>query len=155
VRHLLRDSDRRVRGVRLEGAEEVLAHTVILATGGYRADEGMVHWFLPKTKPVVERVWYPGHADNRGDGIAMSEEVGAAIRGTDSALLLTTPNFLKLFGVFAAYWALLVNERGERIVHEDGGYWEVAEALEAQPVPADSTCSIRHCLRRRGRIPWS
>jgi len=132
VRNLLRDEAGCVTGARVADSD-IRAKAVILATGGYGASPELVERFLPKAKSVRERVWYTGHAENRGDGIAMAEEAGAEIQGTDSGLLLTTPGFLKLFEVFVAYWALLVNDGGERIVHEDGGYWEVAEALESQP----------------------
>lgn len=132
VRNLIRDASGRVAGAIVDGAE-IRAHAVILTTGGYGASPELVERFLPKTRQIHERVWYTGHADNRGDGITMSEQLGAAIEGTDSALLLTSPGFLKLFEVFVAYWGLLVNENGERVVQEDGGYWEVAEALESQP----------------------
>lgn len=132
VQTLLTDAHGRVCGARV-GDSEIHAGAVILSTGSYGADMDLVRRFLPKTKPVSGIVWYTGHQDNRGDGIRMGESVGAATRGTNSALVLASPQFTKAFEVFIAYWAITVNKAGRRFVREDAAYWEIAEAFEAQP----------------------
>jgi fumarate reductase flavoprotein subunit len=131
VEHLLTDDEGAVRGVQV-GGESIGSRAVVIATGGYGANPAWVQRLLPKAARVGDWVWHVGNATNRGDGIAMAEEAGAPVTGEDSGLLLITPNFAKDFEVIGPDWALMINTRGERFATEDGAYWEVAEAIEAQ-----------------------
>jgi fumarate reductase flavoprotein subunit len=129
--HLITDGKGAVHGV-LVGGEAIGSRAVVITTGGYGASPEWVTRLLPKTARVGDWVWHVGNATNRGDGLTMAEEAGAPITGEDSGLLLITPNFAKDFEVIGPDWALMVNSRGERFATEDGAYWEVAEAIEAQ-----------------------
>ncbi len=134
VEHLVTAPDGSVAGVRASG-EDIFCKAVVIATGGYGSSLAWVQRMLPKACGAGNWVWHVGNATNRGDGLAMGEEVGADIRGQDSALLLVTPGFHKDFEVIGPDWALLVSTKGERFVREDGAYWELAEAIEAQSEP--------------------
>lgn len=134
VEHLVTAPDGSVTGVRVSG-ENISCKAVVIATGGYGGSLEWVQRMLPKARGAGDWVWHVGNATNRGDGLAMGEAVGADIRGQDSALLLVTPGFHKDFEVIGPDWALMVSTRGERFLREDGPYWELAEAIEAQAEP--------------------
>jgi fumarate reductase flavoprotein subunit len=131
VEQLVTDPSGAVTGVVVNG-ERVGCGAVVLATGGYGGNPDWVRRMLPKAARAADWVWHVGNATNRGDGLTMAEQAGARITGEDSALLLITPNFHKDFEVIGPDWALMVNTSGERFASEDGAYWEIAEAIEAQ-----------------------
>ncbi|MBS0377157.1 MAG: FAD-dependent oxidoreductase [Proteobacteria bacterium] len=122
----------RASGVVVDG-EPISCRAVVIATGGFGGDPAWVDRLLPKARQAGSWVWHVGNKTNRGDGLRMAEQAGAQILGTDSGLLLSTPNFHRDLEVLGPDWALMVNTRGERFTREDGAYWEIAEALEAQP----------------------
>lgn len=131
VQELLTDAEGRVTGVRVDGAE-VRAKAVILACGGIGGAPELLDRYCPKSARAGDWRWHVGCQTNRGDGLRMGAAVGARIAGEDSGLFLMTPNFQHDLEVIGPAWVLLVNSQGQRIVREDGAYWEVAEALEAQ-----------------------
>lgn len=131
VDRLLIDASGAVTGAVVDG-EDMHAKAVILTTGGFGSNPEMVERLLPKTRAIADWVWHTGWPGNRGDGIMLAEAVGAAVGGEDSALLLMTPDFHRDFEVIGPVWLPMVNRAGKRFVAEDGGYWEIAEALEAQ-----------------------
>jgi fumarate reductase flavoprotein subunit len=129
---ILIDGAGRACGVMVDGLP-ITCRAVVIATGGFGGDGGWISRMLPKAQRAGDWVWHVGNKTNRGDGLRMAEECGAQILGTDSGLLLSTPNFHHDLEVLGPDWALLVNVDGERFTREDGAYWEIAEALEAQP----------------------
>ncbi|MBS0580693.1 MAG: FAD-dependent oxidoreductase [Proteobacteria bacterium] len=122
----------RASGVVVDG-EPISCRSVVLATGGFGGDEAWVARMLPKARRPGDWVWHVGNKNNRGDGLRLAEECGAQIEGIDSGLLLATPNFHRDLEVLGPDWALMVNLEGRRFTREDGAYWEISEALEAQP----------------------
>lgn len=131
VETLATDADGNVCGVVLDGAV-VSAGAVVLACGGIGADPDLLDRYCPKSKLAGAWRWYVGCQTNRGDGLRMAQSVSAEITGIDSGLFLMTPNFYRDLEVIGPAWVLLVNSRGERIAREDGAYWQVSQALEAQ-----------------------
>lgn len=132
VERLLADGEGRIIGALVDG-EAVHARAIVIATGGIGGNADLVARLLPKTAEISDWVWHVGCATNRGDGILMGEAAGAAIGGTDSALLLMSPGFYRDFEVIGPEWLPMVNRLGKRFVAEDAAYWEIAEALERQP----------------------
>ena len=106
--------------------------TVVIACGGVGGDLDMVREMLPKAQRMGDSLWYVGCATNRGDGLRMTREAGAKVSGRDSGLFLLAADFHRDFEVLAPTWAILVNSASNRIVNEDGGYWELSEAVEAE-----------------------
>jgi fumarate reductase flavoprotein subunit len=131
VETLATNDDGNVCGIVLDGAV-VSAGAVILACGGIGADPDLLDRYCPKSKLAGGWRWYVGCQTNRGDGLRMAQSVSAEIAGLDSGLFLMTPNFYRDLEVIGPGWVALVNHRGERIAREDGAYWEISQALEAQ-----------------------
>lgn len=132
VQGLVTDGTGRVTGVKI-GDDTVTAGAVILACGGIGGAPDLVDRMCPKTVRTGDWRWHVGCETNRGDGLRMAEAVGAAITGEDSGLFLITPNFYRDLEVIGPDWVMMVNSRGQRVVREDAAYWELSEALEAQP----------------------
>ena len=109
------------------------AKAVILATGGFGANEEMV-------PDEYKQFVYAGHAGATGDGIKMAEAVDADLINMD--LINTQPNSMILPsglgqycnpGVGAAYsasGAFLVNENGVRFANEQGNAWDLMQAMK-------------------------
>lgn len=132
VESLITDSHGAVAGVRLPDGD-ITAQTTIIACGGIGGDAALLDEYCPKSARCGDWRWYVGCQTNRGDGLRLAQASGGKISGRDSGLFLMTPNFRHDLEVIGPAWVLLINSRGERIVREDGAYWEVSEALEAQP----------------------
>lgn len=150
VQHLVRDAAGRVIGALVDG-ETIHAHGVVIATGGIGANPDLVQRFLPKTRESSDWVWHVGWPSNLGDGVLMGEEAGAQLSGTNSGLLLMTPDFHRDFEVIGPEWGVLVNRHGQRFVAEDGGYWEIAEGLERQDGGRGWVIFDASMLRERAR----
>ncbi|MBA6413771.1 FAD-dependent oxidoreductase [Parahaliea sp. F7430] len=132
VQELLKDDTGAVTGVRLPDGD-ISAGAVIIACGGIGGDPALLDEHCPKTKRNGDWRWYVGCQTNRGDGLRLTQAVGGKVSGKDSGLFLMTPNFHRDLEVIGPAWVMMVNSRGERIMREDGAYWAVSEALEAQP----------------------
>ena len=132
VQRLITDGEGAVVGVAI-GDNVVTAGAVILASGGIGGDPALIDRMCPKSSRTGDWRWHVGCETNRGDGLRLAESVGAKITGEDSGLFLMTPDFYHDLEVIGPDWVLLVNSRGQRIVREDAAYWELSEALEAEP----------------------
>lgn len=101
---------------------EVHAPAVVLATGGFGANEGMLRALAHVD---VARVNYRGCAGVTGDGIRMAREAGAVSNNSPTACLVGTTvagvpltNSITVAGAMEPM-TLWVNQDGERFVSED------------------------------------
>ncbi len=131
VTRLCRDASGVINGIEIDG-EQITAGAVVVACGGIGGDDELLDRMCPKSIRGGDWRWFIGCETNRGDGLRMCEAQGARITGEDSGLFLMTPNFYRDLEVIGPSWVLLVNSEGRRIAREDGAYWELSEALEAQ-----------------------
>jgi succinate dehydrogenase/fumarate reductase flavoprotein subunit len=137
----LRSEAGRVRGVRFEtpsGPREVTAGAVVLATGGFEWDAGLVRDFL---RGPVECP--PGVATNTGDGLTMAMGVGARLGGMPYAWwvpVVTPPGRLRFDGEQEAVLLLrertlpgtiMVNRTGRRFANEAANYNALGAAFHA------------------------
>ena len=111
----------------------VNAKGVILATGGYGANDELV-------PDEYKKFVYAGHAGAEGDAIKMVEPLNADLINME--LINTQPNSMVLPsglgqycnpGVGKAYAAggFMVNQDGVRFVNEKGVAWDIMEAMNA------------------------
>ena len=136
-----------VVGVKAEGegkAYTIRAKAVILASGGYDANDALV-------PDEYKKFVYAGHAGATGDAIKMVEGLDADLINMD--LVNTQPNSMILPnglgqycnpGVAGAYkaGAYMVNQNGERFFNESANAWDLMQAMkqnEAQYLIMDQT----------------
>ena len=136
-----------VVGVKAEGegkAYTIRAKAVILASGGYGANDALV-------PDEYKKFVYAGHAGATGDAIKMVEGLDADLINMD--LVNTQPNSMILPsglgqycnpGVAGAYkaGAYMVNQNGERFCNESANAWDLMQAMkqnEAQYLIMDQT----------------
>ena len=95
VTELIVDSENRIKGVSI-GEDKAVCGAVIIATGGFGANEELLQSLYPKSQAVGDWSWYIGARGSRGDGgLLLGEAVGASIDGRDRGLLLVTPDSVK------------------------------------------------------------
>lgn len=111
----------------------ITAKAVILATGGFGADDAMI-------SDEFKRFPYAGHAGATGDGLKMAEAVDADL--VNMEFVNTQPNSMVLPsglgqytnpGVGAAYrtsGAFLVNQDGQRFANEQGIAWDLMQEMK-------------------------
>ncbi len=128
-------TDGAVTGVKAQGNGKdytIDAKAVILATGGYGANDELVP---DEYKAFV----YAGHAGAEGDAIAMVKGLDADLLSME--LINTQPNSMILPsglgqycnpGVSKAYAAggFMVNQDGERFFNESGNAWDLMQAMK-------------------------
>ena len=145
---LLQDDNGSVNGLRVlgpEGFEDILARTVVLASGGFEANAEMRCRYLG---PGWELVKVRGIPYNTGDGIRMALEVGAQAHGHWSgchavAWDMNAPPFgdrtiTELFQKHSYPLGIIVNLEGNRFLDEGADfrnytYVTYGRALLTQP----------------------
>jgi fumarate reductase flavoprotein subunit len=115
------------------GAEEaVAARAVILATGGFGADAGLVRELLPEIAGAL----YFGSEGCDGDALRIGRALGAdtgyldAYQGHGG---VATPHSIMVTWVTVVHGAFLVNAAGVRFGDESTGYSEYAREVLKQP----------------------
>jgi fumarate reductase flavoprotein subunit len=132
VERIVRDESGAVRGVGVRGdrrgAVQALGGSVLLASGGFAADEALVREHCPGVADLP----YAGGPGATGDTLRLAGDVGAATRRLDSCLVtpfLATPSQLVVSTPLVDLGAVLVNQTGRRFA--DGG--DLAATVRAQP----------------------
>ena len=126
--------DGKITGVEAEDAQgKVLFHAqaVILASGGFAANQEMLQEYVPE--------WAGGTTSNTaattGDGIRMAQAIGAAVSNMDQLTL--NPTFYDDQGTTMSVsgvryeGGILVDPTGKRFANEMANYTEVSEAEKA------------------------
>src|SRR5262245_18657410 len=132
VERIVRDESGAVRGVGVRGdrrgAVQALGGHVLLASGGFAADEALVREHCP----AVAELPYAGGPGATGDTLRLAGDVGAATRRLGSCLVtpfLATPGHLVVSAPLLDLGAVLVSQTGRRFA--DGG--DLAATVRAQP----------------------
>jgi fumarate reductase flavoprotein subunit len=124
----------RVVGVRASGVE-LRGHAVLVTTGGFGNSPEMIRDYYPTA--AYHGDWtYSVHMKAPfilGDGITLGKQVGAAIVGEDTGLLLPTSGLGKWIEAFLPPWIMLVNIHGRRFMDEAAPYAVSGYILNAQP----------------------
>ena len=168
---LLRDDKGRVNGLRVQGPdgfEDIHAHSVVLAAGGFEANAEMRCRYLG---PGWELVKVRGIPYNTGDGIRMALDVGAQAHGHWSschavAWDMNAPDFgdrtiTELYQKHSYPFGLIVNLNGERFLDEGADfrnytYVTYGRALLTQPQGLAFQIfddKVKHLLRDEYHIP--
>ncbi len=125
-----------VKGVKASGEDKeytINAKAVILATGGFGANDDMV-------PDEYKKFVYAGHAGSNGDGIVMAKAVNADL--INMQFVNTQPNSMILpsglgqycnpgvNGAYTASGAFLVNQDGVRFANEQGNAWDLMQEMK-------------------------
>lgn len=171
VTELLTDSDGRITGIAI-GDDTASCSAVIMATGGFGANEAMINQYYPQAAASEDWRWYIGADGAQGDGITLGQSVGASIDGDNRGLLLVTPGFSRDLEVLLPGWLILVNQKGRRFCNESAPYtvlggliqkeggaaWAVFDEparAAANPAPGSQAYWVNDVLERKaneGRI---
>ncbi len=129
-------TDGKVVGVKAEGEKAVYtinAKAVILATGGFGANDDLV-------PEEFQKFVYAGAAGATGDAIEMTKAVDADLINMEFVNVqpnsIVLPSGLGQYcnpGVGGAYktsGAFMVNEKGERFANEQGGAYDLIQAMK-------------------------
>jgi len=142
--------DDRVVGAAVD-SDEVHAHAVVLATGGFGADpDKLDHWY-PQTRRRPDWYWFMGAAGARGDALELADQVGAQVTGAGRGCSFLTPNFGQGYESYLPGWLVLVNEQGLRfcdetasygvleslVNHQGGVAWVIFDEASRRASPAD------------------
>ena len=136
VKELLSKDDK-IAGVRAEtpdGDLTINAKSVVLASGGFGANEEMTYEYDKEIDEHVKSTNSPGAT---GDGIIMAEELGADTVDMDQIQLypicdVETGRILYVGDTRLVGGALLVNKEGNRFVEELGTRREISLAIKDQ-----------------------
>ena len=153
VSELVINADGRVCGVRI-GDDEATAGAVILATGGFGANEALLGEHYPSAVASGDWRWYIGSPFAQGDGLRLGAAAGAALEGRDRGLLLVTPGFSRDLEVLLPGWLVLVNAGGRRFADETAPYTVLAGLIEHQGGPVHAIFDERARLAAK-RSPAS
>lgn len=131
--------DGRVVGVAVQSdgeSDEVRADAVVLALGGFGANERLVAEHLPTiTRLSGDFLWYIGADTSQGDAFTLGEQVGAQILGQDRCQINVRPDFAHLPDAYLPGWLVLVNADGRRFFNEMAPYSVTQPIFLSQPHP--------------------
>ncbi|GAA4533960.1 FAD-dependent oxidoreductase [Amycolatopsis samaneae] len=117
---------------------EVRAGAVVVASGGFARDPGLLARYYPAALRAGEDLFVVAAPGSRGDHLRFGEQVGAAVTGDGWGLLLPTAYFQRLHhwqSGFPPKSRILVNSRGRRFMDEDASYAVSGGIIEAQDGP--------------------
>jgi fumarate reductase flavoprotein subunit len=133
---LLRDETGAVRGVQVRserrGAGQELHGSVLLACGGFAADDARLAEYCPAAAALP----YHGAPGAIGEGLRLGAEVGASAAHLGACRVtpfLAMPGQLVVTAPLVALGAILVNQGGRRFVDESGESLPLAESILRQP----------------------
>jgi fumarate reductase flavoprotein subunit len=136
VERLVRDEAGSVTGVAVKadrrGAPQTVTGRVLLACGGYAADDTLIGEHCPGVAAVPFR----GATPASGDGLRLGMEVGAATRRLADCRVtpfLTIPGDFEITVPLPRLGAILVNQGGRPLDAQGGGGQALAETIRSQP----------------------
>ena len=137
VTGLLRDDKGAVCGISTEDTE-VRAPTVILTTGGFGNNMEMLQQYFPDAaRHGKDWHFYIGIDENKGDGLQMGLDAGAAVVGEGGGQCIITPIFSKEVEPYIPAWMIYVNKNGFRFIDETAPYVVMDHVVYDQP---DGVC---------------
>ena len=123
-------SDGAVVGIAV-GEDEITAGSVVIATGGFGADEEKRRELFPS---VYDTGWsyYIGADGSRGDALDFTRDVNAQVTGFNRGLRLLHTDFDRMYEAYIPGWLILVNSQGRRFCNETAPYGIMDGLLQEQ-----------------------
>lgn len=143
LRELVTDEDGAVVGVRVkdkDGVRTIGARRVLLATGGYGGNKGMLELWQGANADEIRTAGFPS---NTGDGLSAAVRIGAGVSQIGGLEALDVgacnPQSSSLMSGPSTYYSVSVNRDGVRFCDESIGYCLHGKAIVDQP---GATCSV-------------
>jgi fumarate reductase flavoprotein subunit len=113
------------------GDDEITAGAVVIASGGFGADEDKRREFFPA---VYDTGWsyYIGADGSRGDALDFTRAVNAQVTGFNRGLRLLHTDFDLMYEAYLPGWLVLVNREGRRFCDETAPYGIMDGLLQEQ-----------------------
>ncbi len=113
------------------GEDQITAGSVVIATGGFGADEQKRKELFPS---VFDTGWsyYIGADGSRGDALDFTRDVNAQVTGFNRGLRLLHTDFDKMYEAYIPGWLILVNGEGRRFCNETAPYGIMDGLLQEQ-----------------------
>jgi flavocytochrome c len=113
------------------GDDEITAGSVVIATGGFGADEDKRRELFPS---VYDTGWsyYIGADGSRGDALDFTRDVHAQVTGFNRGLRLLHTDFDTMYEAYIPGWLILVNRQGRRFCNETAPYGIMDGLLQEQ-----------------------
>lgn len=127
----------RVVGVVADGVE-VRAGAVVVTTGGFSQDPGLLEEHYPAALEAGEHGFVVAAPGSRGDHLRFADDVGASVTGSGWGLLLPTVYFQRQHhwqSGFPPVSRVYVNGSGRRFMDEDASYAVSTGIIGAQDGP--------------------
>lgn len=130
IDRLLTDGTGAVCGVAV-GDDEITSASVVVATGGFGADEAKRRALFPS---VYDTGWsyYIGADGSRGDALDFTRDVNAQVTGINRGLRLLHTDFDTMYEAYIPGWLTLVNREGRRFCNETAPYGIMDGLMTAQ-----------------------
>ena len=144
ARHLIRQEDGRIVGVKAEGPDgemTIHARAIVLATGSISSNQQLIRRFYQSDEYRDVRIM-ANVPHNTGDGLLMAEEIGAAAGRIGTLFIGPHNHFPHASEVQSVLMRrpqpIKVNQNGERFTDESLPFteefgWMMACAVDAQP----------------------
>jgi fumarate reductase flavoprotein subunit len=114
------------------GGDDLEAGAVVLATGGFGANEALIAEHLPSLAHYGELVFYIGPGGSRGDALTLGAQVGANTVGDDVYVPLLSPKLdTREFGAYMPGWLLLLGPDARRVCDETAPYGQTYGLVRA------------------------
>lgn len=133
---LVKDDAGAVRGIAVRGerrgAPQMLGGRVLVACGGFAADDALVAEHCPELAALP----WCGRTRVAGDALRFATEVGAQLRRLGSGAVtpfLAMPGQLDVTAPLVDLGAILVNQAGRRFADETSARLPLAKVVRAQP----------------------
>ena len=124
--------DGRVCGIRVDGAD-VRAPSVVITTGGFGNNYDLLKQYYPvAARQGQDWHFYIGVKENRGDGLQMGLNAGAAIVGEGGGQCVFTASFSKEVEPYIPGWLVYINKDGFRFIDETPAYVVTDHVLNQQ-----------------------
>lgn len=103
------------------GEDEITASAVVVATGGFGANDEKLRELFPS---VHDTGWsyYIGADGSRGDALDFTKAVNAQVTGYNRGLRLMHTDFDRMYEAYIPGWLVLVNREGRRFCNETAPY---------------------------------
>jgi len=113
------------------GDDEITAGSVVVASGGFGADEDKRRQLFPS---VYDTGWsyYIGADGSRGDALDFTRDVKAQVTGFNRGLRLLHTDFDRMYEAYIPGWLILVNRQGHRFCNETAPYGIMDGLLQEQ-----------------------